>query len=396
MALTDLKIRKEGKPKDKEFKLFDSDGLFLLVKPNGKAYWKWKYRFLGKEKKLSLGKYPEVSLKEVRIKRLEAGRQVDAGIDPSQKKRDDKRKALFEDRNSFYSVAQEWLETKKEKVSDGHANKLWRALENHVFPTFGSWPINKIEPMDVLNCIKNIEEQGKTEISKKVLQCCHQVFSYAFITKRVKYNPASDLSGFLKKHEVEHYPCIPVHEVPEFLEKLEVLTTSKQNKIAMRFLMYTFVRTGEMRKCKWDTINWKDKVWYIPAEIMKMKQPHQVPLSKQVVSLLKELKEITKHCPHGYMFPSQNRQKNPIMSENTINQMIAKMGYKGRMVGHGFRSLASTNLNEMSFSHNAIERQLAHKEPNLVVRSYNHAEYMPERTRMMQEWADCLDSLGKN
>ncbi len=394
MKLTNIAI-KNAEIKDKTYKLFDGEGLFLQVNKNGSKLWRMKYRFHNKEKLLSLGKYPEVTLQEARDKKYQARRLLSKGVDPSADKRAKKADAIRSVGNSFEVVAREWHSTNLNKWSEKHGAKIWRRVELHLLPKLGGLPIADIKPMDILTLLRKLEARGTTEITHRILQTCTAIFRYAIVTERLSYNPASDLKGALIAHKAEHYPTLPVSELKGFLDALECVSTTRQNKLAMKLLMLTFVRTGEMRFSKWDNIDFNNKRWIIPAELTKMRREHIVPLSEQVINILKELKSITTHCPFGYILPSQNRQKNPMMSENTINNLIKKMGYGGEIVGHGFRALASTTLNEQGYRPDVIERQLAHKEPNAIRAAYNRAEYLEERTQMMQDWADCVDKIEK-
>lgn len=388
MPLTDTTC-KNAKPTEKPFKLSDEKGLYLEVMPNGSKYWRLKYRFTGKEKRLALGVYPEVSLKEAREKREEARKLLAGNIDPGTKKKEDKRHAAFNASNTFKAVAKEWHETNMRKWTPAHAAKIWRRLECHIFPDIGERPISEIKPLELLDSLRKVEKQGSTETSHKLLQTCNVIFRYAIVTARVEYNPASDLRGALMPHKAEHMPTIQAKELPEFFKALAAVGATEQNKIAIRLIMLTFVRQGELRQAKWQDIDFDAKEWRLPAHTTKMRDEHIVPLCKQAITLLKRLRELTGHGE--LLFPNHHRRVHAIMSENTINKVIHKMGYKGKMVGHGFRALASTTLNENGFRPDVIERQLAHKERNKVRAAYNRAEYLPERKDMMQWWADYLD-----
>lgn len=391
MALTVIAIEK-AKPQDRPYKMADKDGLFLLIKPMGGKYWRWKYRYLGKEKLLSIGVFPEVTLAEAREKVHEVRKLLASGKDPSQKKKEDRRQAILSSINTFRAVAEEWHTKNLAKWSKDHGAKIIRRLELHVFPEMGGRPINEIKPIDMLHMLQKIEKRDTTEILRRVNQTCNAVFQYGIITQRCDSNPASQLRGALKPHRAAHYPTLENKELPAFLRELDQVETTEQNRLALRLLMLTFVRTGEMRKAKWEDIDLKKKVWAIPAENMKMRIEHRVPLSGQTLEVLTRLKEVAGNNPYGLLLPSQNRQKHPMMCENTINNVIKKMGYGGKLVGHGFRALASTRLNESGlFKPDVIERQLAHKEPNQVRASYNRAEYWDDRVVMMQWWADYLD-----
>lgn len=385
MALTDTKIR-QAKIKAKPYKLGDGDGLYVLVHPNGSKYWRFKYLINGKEKLLALGVYPEITLVEAREKRLAARKQVANAIDPSFKRREDKRLAQFDANNNFEAIGREWHAANLNKWTPKHGAKILVRLENNIFPYLGHLPLKAIKPAELLDTIRKIENRGATELSRRVLQNCSGIFRYAIVTGRAAYNPAADLVGALKAHAAEHYPTIKFKELPQFLKKLEATNTSLQNKIAIKLLILTFVRQGELRQAKWDDIDFKAKEWRIPAHTTKMREAHIVPLSKPAIALLKELKVITGNG--DYLFPSHVRRKHPFISENTINKVIKDMGYKGKLVGHGFRALASTTLNEMGFKPDIIERQLAHRERNKVRAAYNRAEYLAERREMMEKWGE--------
>lgn len=391
MPLTNTAVQ-NAKPREKAYKLADGGGLFLAIMPNGSRYWRYKYRFHGKEKLLALGVYPTVSLLEAREKRLAAQKLLQAGIDPSAQKQDDKRQAVFKAENSFESVAEEWHRTNRNKWTASHADGLWRRLALHAMPCIGRKPIGDIKALELLEMIRRIEKHDKTETSHRLLQSCNAIFRYAVLTGRIEYNPASDLKGALKPHKAENYPSLKPRELPEFLSKLAVADTTALNMLAIRMLLLTFVRQGELRRARWEDFDFAAKEWHIPAEIMKMRERHIVPLSWQTLALLDELKPISGEGE--YLFPSQQRRRHPVMSENTINKVLRGMGYQGRLVGHGFRSIASTVLNEQGFRSDVIERQLAHAERNKVRAAYNRAEYLSERHQMMQHWADYLDAVA--
>ncbi|MEQ1790579.1 MAG: site-specific integrase [Rickettsiales bacterium] len=260
-------------------------------------------------------------------------------------------------------------------------------------PILENRPISDISALELLEILQKLEKAGKTETTHKLLQNCRGIFQRAVITKRASYNPAFDLQGVLKPHITKHYPTIGHNQLPDFLEKLEEVKTTEINRLAVKILMHSFVRTGELRKSKWADVNFKSGEWFFPADIMKNRLPHIVLLSKQLIELLRQLQRITGNSE--YLLPSQNLQKNPIMSENTINSVIHDMGYKGELVGHGFRAMASTILNERGFNPDAVEVQLAHKCSNKVRAAYNHAQYLPERRQMMDWWGDFIEGVGK-
>lgn len=388
MALTEQKI-KNAKPRKKQYKLSDSSGLHLLVHSNGGKYWQFKYRFAEKEKALSLGVFPMVKLKEARQKRDDAATQLRKGIDPAAKKREEKLAAIYQQRDSFIAVAEEWYEQNKGCWSTGYASDTWSRLQNHALPVFGTRPISEILPLELLSVVQKIERRGKTDMSRRILQIVSAIYDYAIITGRAQYNITTGLHKALKKHRVKHNPTITAKEVPEFLAELEALGSREQNKLAFRLLLLTAVRTGEMRFSKWSDINFEKREWRVRAEIMKMREEHVVPLSRQTNRVLRKLHQITGDSE--WILPAVFKNKHPVISENLINDMIKRMGFKGRVVGHGFRALFSTVLNEQGFNPDAIERQLAHAERNKIRAAYNRAEYLDERRELMQWWADWLD-----
>lgn len=343
MPLTNTSIVR-AQPKSRSYRLADGEGLSIEVKVNGKKYWRLRYFYLGKENMLSLGGYPEVGLADAREKKRQAKILLGKNIDPSAKRKQDKVKAKFSAENSFEIVAKEWHDNNLNKWSSAHARKLWRRLELHIFPKLGSNAIKDITTLELLAVLKEVEKQNKTETSKRLLQVARSVFQYAVLTQRIEYNPANDLQGVLKSHKVASYPSIKPEEIADFMQELEDVKTSELNRLAMKFLSLTMVRQGEMRQAKWEDIDFKKKEWKLPPETTKMKTLHHVPLSKQAIKILKEIHNITGSTQ--YVFASQHSRKNPYMSENTLNKTIHDMGYKGKMVAHGFRSLASTILNE--------------------------------------------------
>ena len=290
-------------------------------------------------------------------------------------------------------MAEEWIERHDEIWTVGHIKRTWRRLENHVFPHLGKRAITEVKPLDLLEVIRKLESTGVNDTCSRVLRICSAVFRYAVVTGRIEHNPALNLKGALRPHRENHLPSLRVKEIPKFLTALEELRSSEQNRIAFKILMLTAVRSGELRKARWEDFDLEAREWRIPAEVMKMREEHIVPLSNQTLGLLSQLRTIS--TDGEWLFPNQQGRKKPFMSENTINQMIWRMGYKGRVVGHGFRSMFSTILNENGFRADAIERQLAHCERNRVRAAYNRAEYLPERRIIMQWWSDFIDKCSE-
>lgn len=391
MALSEVEIRK-AKATEKVYALIDGYGLKLLINPNGSKLWRYRYEYLGKESSLSLGAYPEVSLIEAREKRLEARKLLIANIDPAARRKEERRLAKFNVDNSFRAVANEWFDIARKKWSPDYAQKLWRRLEIHIMPALGSRPIAEISTLELLEALRRPEQTDKIDTAHRALQACSSIFRYGVLTQKVKYNPAIDLQGALQSHKPVNYPTIGHNQLPEFFERLEAARTSNLTRLAIKFLMLVFVRQGELRQAEWSDIDFNASEWRVRAETTKMRTLHHVPLVAQSVKVLRDIEQITGNGK--YVFSTQQSLLNPIMSENTINQVLKRMGYKGVLVGHGFRSLASTVLNENGFRADVIERQLAHMPRDQVRAAYNRAQYLPERRAMMQWWADYLTHAG--
>lgn len=389
MPLKDITVR-NAKPTEKKYKLFDREGLYLEVLPAGGKYWRLKYFFGAKEKCLALGVYPHISLADARERRDQARKLLAHGSDPAEAKKEAKRIIIQKQQNTFEMIAREWHENRLDKWTAPHARKIMKRLETHVFNRIGTRPIADITTPDLLPVMRKIEEQGG-EIAHRMLQICGQVFTYAVVTGRATVNPAASLRGALKPVVKNNHAYIKPNELAEYFRNLEGYDGSPQTKLALRFLLLTFVRTGELRGAAWAEIDFDKAEWRIPAERMKMKETHIVPLSRQAIGILNELKPLTGQW--RYVFPNQHKPSGQ-MSENTILYALYRMGYHSRATGHGFRSTASTVLNEHGFPPDVIERQLAHGERDKVRAAYNHAQYLPERRQMMQWWADYLDEVA--
>lgn len=391
MPLTNIAC-KNAKPTTKPRKLADSNGLYLEVMPNGSKYWRMKYRFQGKEKRLALGVYPEVSLDAAREARSLARKQLADGLDPSEEKKRSKLQQSLNHENSFEVIAREWHESRAGSWSESHAGKIMRRLEVDVLPKLGNKPIASITAPELLATIRLIESRGALDIARRTLQICGQVFRYAVATGRTERDPSGDLRGALKPVKQKSHAHLAEKELPEYLEKLEAYDGHHLTKFALRLLLLTFVRSGELRGARWDEFDWNKAEWRIPAKRMKMKEIHIVPLAKQTVALLREIQTYTGN--HEHLFPNQHNPRG-IMSENTLLYALYRMGYHSRATAHGFRSTASTILNEHGFRPDVIERQLAHGERNKIRAAYNHAEYLPERREMMQWWGDYVEGLSQ-
>ena len=372
-------------------KLHDGDGLYLWVYRDGRKYWRMRYWQAGKEKSLSVGVFPKVSLSEARQKREELARQLRANLDPSAERRATSLRKKLAAENCFEAVAREWHAKQLHTWVRDHASDVKRRLESNIFPAIGKRPIDQIEAPELLQTIRKIESRGSYDLAHRVLQVCGQVFRYGIATGRCSRNLATDLRGALTPHVKKHQSAVRPEELPELLRaiaKYEELG-DKQTRLALQMLARTFVRTNEIIGAMWVEFDLQNGLWVIPAERMKMRTEHIVPLARQSLEILRELKDISDGS--RFVFPGRNRDK-PI-SNNTMLFALYRLGYKGKMTGHGFRSVASTVLNESGFNPDVIERQLAHCERNEVRGAYNRAEYFPERKRMMQHWADYLDAI---
>jgi len=389
-SLSDATVR-NAKPKSKPYKMSDGEGLFLLVTPTGSKYWRLRYFFGGKEKLLALGVYPHVSLIEAREKRMQAQKTLAAGNDPGKVKKETKQQEGLKRANAFEVIAWEWFGQREHEWVPSYSDRLRRQIERHILPKLGKKPVAEITAPDVLAMLRAVEDKGILETARRTMQVTGQIFMYAIATGRAERNPVPDLRGALKAPVVKHHSFLSEAELPDYLAKLGAYDGDPQTKLALKFLLLTFVRTTELRAAEWDEIDWDKREWRIPADRMKMKELHIVPLSKQAIAVLRELEKHSGNRQH--LFPNQHNPST-FMSENTMLYALYRMGYHSRATGHGFRSTASTILNEHGFPADVIERQLAHSERNSVRAAYNHAQYLPERRKMMQWWADHLDKLA--
>jgi integrase len=386
--LTEAAIRKAKTPA-KPTKLSGERGLYLLCTPSGGKWWRFKYRYAGKEKLLSLGTYPEVSLAKAREDREEARRQLAAGVDPSGARQEAKRQRVEATANNFEGIAREWLENVKPGWAAIYHGDTVKRFEAFVFPLIGRRPIASITTSELLPLVRKIEARGTLVTAHKVLRACRQVFAYAIASGRCERNPAADLRGALRSlPRPKHMAALSASELPTFLRKIEDYDGETQTKLALRLLALTFVRTTELRGATWAEVDLDRAEWTIPAERMKTKTPHHVPLSAQAVEAFRELQRMNGKWP--WIFAGRAPSKP--MSKDTILFAIYRLGYHSRMTGHGFRALASTTLNEMSYRPDVIERQLAHTEKNAIRAAYHRSQYLDERKAMMQAWADHLDA----
>lgn len=391
MPLPEAKIR-NAKPQNKPYKLFDGGGLFMLVTPPGGKLWKIKYRYQGKEKEFAAGAYPIVSMAEAREIRDNVKRLLANGIDPTQHRRLTKQQKMEACENTFEAMTRRWVEVKKGETS--HKDRSLRRLELHAFPRIGYRPIGEIKTVELANCLEAIERTGKNETAHRIKQLIQQVFRYAVRRGIIDHNPAGDLRDIIGHEPVKSRACIPPAELPQLLRDMEAYKGDTLTKAAMKLLLLCFTRTGELIGARWEEIDWGREEWVIPAARMKMRNAHLVPLSRQALAVFKELQGITGR--HEFVFFSP-ANKSKFISNNAVLSALKRMGYYGRMTGHGFRALASTILNEQRKYHpDIIERQLAHADRNEVRAVYNRADYLLERKKMMQDWADYLDRAGES
>ena len=388
--LTDTKVR-TTKPTEKPQKLFDGGGLFLLLTPTGGRLWRFKYRFGGSEKLLSIGTYPETSLVEARQRRDQASALLAKGIDPSETKKAQKA-AGNQETETFEIIAREWYAKFSPSWATSHAKKNIRRLELFIFPWLGDRPVKTITAPELLAALRRIEAKGALETAHRVKQVCGQVFRYAIATGRAERDPSGDLRGAIPPASGKHMATITdPKEIAGLLRSIDDYRGGIVTRCALQLAPLVFVRPGELRQSEWSEFNLETAEWRIPAEKMKAGAVHIVPLSRQALDILREIHPLTGHG--RYVFPSPRTDSRP-MSSNAILSALRRMGYaKDEMSGHGFRSMASTLLNEQGWNRDAIERQLAHAERNSVRAAYNYAEFIPERKKMMQAWADYLEGI---
>ncbi|ELM3657489.1 tyrosine-type recombinase/integrase [Edwardsiella piscicida] len=390
MPLNDMQIRR-AKPEAKAYTLGDGLGLSLLIEPNGSKSWRFRYRFAGKPKMISLGVYPTITLADARSRRDEARKLVAEGKNPSEVRKEQKIAFQTESESAFEKIATEWHQMKSAKWSEGYASDIMEAFQNDIFPYVGTRPVGEIKPLELLNVLRKIEKRGALEKMRKVRQRCSEVFRYAIATGRAEFNPAADLSSALEVHQSNHFPFLKADEIPDFLRALDSYTGSRLVQIATKLLMITGVRTIELRAALWLEFDLDNAIWEIPAERMKMRRAHLVPLSTQALNLLNELKRMTGN--YRYVFPGRNDPNKP-MSEASINQVIKRIGYSGRTTGHGFRHTLSTILHEQGYESSWIEMQLAHVDKNSIRGTYNHAQYLERRNEMMQWYSDKIFNIS--
>jgi integrase len=397
MRLTDTRIR-NVRPQAKAYKLSDGGGMYLLVKPDGGRYWRLDYRFAGKRRTLAFGLYPTVTLSNARTQRDEARRLLAQGSDPNAAKKARKRAAKLARENTFESIAREWIVNQCHRLAHRYSALILARLEADIFPQIGSRPVAEIDAPELLDALRKVEKRGVIETARRLRQICGQVFRYAVASGRAKHDPSVDLRGALKSPgRPRGHKAMLLSDVPGFIRGLKTYDGDPRTRLALQLMVLTFARTIELRAARWaeiENLDGNEPLWRIPADRMKMRREHIVPLAPQSVAVLRELRGLPGSAASPFLFPSPSREGH--MSNNTMLYALYRMGYHGRATIHGFRAMASTALNEMGFRSDVIERQLAHQEQNSVRAAYNRAEYLAERRAMINCWADRLDAMAGN
>ena len=391
MKLNDRQI-KNAKPAEKPFKLNDGKGLYLYINTSGGKLWRFDFSYNGKRKTLSIGKYPTVSLVEARQAAENARRLLASGQDPSEAKQQGKRERQAAALNTFESIARRWHTDNLHRWKENHAARVLRYFETDVFPVIGAMPIQEIRVSDIKAVIDGVMARGVNNTAEKIREWTGAIFDYAVMLEIVETNPAYSLRKYIPSKQTDHRPALPREELTEFFRRLILAEIEPQNRIALILNMLTFLRSTELRGGQWNEIDFDAAMWTVPTQRMKHektapKPPHAVPLADWTLELLAELKELTGNTP--FLFPSRTKTDG-FISDATISRIIERMGYKGRVTPHGFRSLASSVLNEQGFNPDAIERQLAHIENNKIRAAYNRADYLNERKEFMQWYSDFL------
>jgi integrase len=392
-SLTDTKIR-NAKPTDKPYSLQDGSGLFLQVRPSGAKFWRYRYWLTpDKDGLYTIGEYPAVSLSEARRERERARELVKQGINPTHEKKTEKLRQAVSRANTFEAVTREWLEIKAAKVVPYTLKQMTSAFEQNVFPKIGRLPIRSVTAAHLLDILQTMEKRGAASYAIQLRQWCSAVFRRAVVTLRADGDPAAALAGALHRPKINHSKPMSKDEIGDFLARLRNYGGNRTTVLSLRLILYLFVRTVELRKAAWLEFDLAATAaeWRIPGERMKMRRIHVVPLPRQAIEILEELRRIT--GAGTWLFPNF-RRPDDVMSATTINRALENMGYNsGLWTGHDFRATASTQLYEMGYRTEWIERQLAHVEENKTKAAYNHAEYLTERRQMLQSWADWIDQI---
>ena len=391
--LSDKEI-KSARPKEKEYILSDGDGLRLRVKPNGSKLWLLNYTHPIKRKRtnLSLGKYPDLSLANARKSSQEARELLAQGIDPQEdrKRQQQEHKAIHQ--HTFINVAKEWFEIKKDDVTTGYAVDIWRSLELHIFPTLSNTPVKEISAPHVIELLKPIEAKGSLETVKRLAQRLNEIMNFATNCGLVQANPLTGIKAAFKKPKKENMAALKPAELPELMGAIANASIKRTTRCLIEWQLHTMARPSEASGAKWEEVDWDEKVWTIPAERMKKRREHRIPLTEQALELLLVIKPISGH--REFIFPSDRDPKKPCNSQ-TANMALKRMGFAGRLVSHGLRSLASTTLNEQGFEKDLIEAALAHVDDNQVRSAYNRTDYLERRRPMMSWWSGHIEEAAK-
>ncbi len=397
MPLTHIQC-KNAKARSKAYRLPDGGGLFLWVTPTGSRIWRMRYRFPkgGKENTISLGSYDILKLAEAREKRAEIKRMIAENINPMTSKREELENVKEELANTFKDVARKWYEFNKHKWTERNAGYVWRRLEQNMFPYIGNVPITQLKRKQIIEAIRHKEDEGHNDLAHRLAQYSRQICSYAVHEEIIESNPALELTESLKKYKKEHHAALEAHEIPHFLRTLERNDARlyATTRYAIKLLMLTFVRTNELINARWEEIDFNNAQWTIPAERMKTRVPHIVPLSTQTLELFRLLYEM--HGNREFVFPNQVNPRKT-MSNSTILRGLYQLGYKGKLTGHGFRATAMSAIQEkLGYRYEVVDRQLAHAPKTKVQAAYDRAKFLDERTKMMQEWADFIDECASS
>ncbi|NAW58992.1 MULTISPECIES: integrase domain-containing protein [unclassified Vibrio] len=391
--LTDKDI-KSAKPKDKEYNLFDGDGLRLRIKPNGSKQWIFNYYkpITGKRANLSLGRYPDLSLANARKNSMAARELLAQGIDPQEERKRQElvHKEIYE--HTFAKVSEDWFNLKKHEVTPDYAVDIWRSLELHVFPQIANTPVKDIDAPLVIDLLRPIEAKGSLETVKRLSQRLNEIMNYAANCGLVKANPLTGIRAAFKKPKKENMAALAPDELPELMGAIANASIKRTTRCLIEWQLHTMTRPSEAAGARWDEIEWEEKIWTIPAERMKKRREHRIPLTEQMLALLEVMKPISGH--REYIFPSDRDPKKPCNSQ-TANMALKRMGFAGRLVSHGLRSLASTTLNEQGFDRDLIEASLAHVDDNQVRSAYNRTDYLERRRPMMIWWSGHIEEAAK-
>ncbi|MFT4908212.1 MAG: integrase [Oleispira sp.] len=388
--LSDTQI-KQAKPKEKEYSLNDGQGLALRIKPTGSKLWIFNYYqpFTKKRKNMGLGKYPDVSLASARQKRNEARQFVSENIDPldnREQQTDIQKLALG---NTLEHIAKQWIEVKRSSVSDDHANKTWNSLELHIFPSLGKYPIDKLTAKKVIEQLSPIAAKGSLETIKRLCQRLNEIMIFAVNTGLIDSNPLSGIGKAFKTPEKQHLATIKPEELPALMQTINRASIKRVTRYLIEWQLHTLTRPSEAAGARWDEIDFNNAIWVIPAERMKKRREHSIPLTAQALEILEQIKPISGH--REFVFPSDRNPRTHINSQ-TANMALKRMGYENKLVAHGLRALGSTILNEYGFDYDLVEAALAHVDKNEVRAAYNRADYIKRRIPMMEWWSEHIES----